>query len=165
MLDRSFRFVLGREKDATKSEVARLIQLSIEQDRRRQELRRQELEERQRQLEEQQRMYEMQLKQQLASGNWQQLQQSRVEDERDEVFESSSANANQVSPLQVSSRSFVPCSVSVQAHCNNRLDDFKYSCAMCIMTITINEVCIKITILKLNKLFETVSRLKPPRWW
>ena len=59
-----FRFVLGRERDSSQSEVARLIQMSIEQDQRRAELRRSELEQRERQ----QRLFEYHLQHQL-NGN------------------------------------------------------------------------------------------------
>lgn len=66
------RFRLGREKDSSKSEVARLIQMSIEQDRRRAEQRRLELEQRQ-QI--QQHIYEYHLQQQQLEQ--QQLQQQQ----------------------------------------------------------------------------------------
>ena len=48
----SCRFMIGREKNPNQSEVARLIQQSIEQDKRRAEARRRELEERQKEQEE-----------------------------------------------------------------------------------------------------------------
>lgn len=62
------RFVLGREKDASKSEVARLIQMSIEQDKKRNEIRRQELEERQRWMEEQLKQQQLMEQERLRQG-------------------------------------------------------------------------------------------------
>ena len=66
--------MIGREKNPNNSEVARLIQQSIEQDKRRAEARKREIEERQREQEELERMH-------------QQMQVRRAEREQEDSLE------------------------------------------------------------------------------
>jgi hypothetical protein len=74
--------VLGRERDSSQSEVARLIKLAVEQDRRRAEQRQQQLELQQRIHQQQQLIHQQQQLQQQQ----QMLQQQQRERERDLSF-------------------------------------------------------------------------------